>query len=206
MPTDLVLLAADKDIEHAMRGLLGRSQALGIRPLSSTIYVHPQHDAACARKAHDFLRQFSRDYARALVMFDHHGCGMEERMPDEIEGNVRQLLAANGWDDRADAIVIAPELEAWVFATSPQVETCLSWPGPESLRAWLEGQALWPNSLQKPADPKRALERTLAKLRRPRSSAIYEALANAVGLGQCQDRAFNRFRSILQSWFPPGQG
>ena len=29
---DLVVLAADKDLEHALQGLLARSEALGIRP------------------------------------------------------------------------------------------------------------------------------------------------------------------------------
>jgi hypothetical protein len=203
MPTDLILLAADKNIEHGMRGLLGRPQALGIRPLTSKIYVHPQRDPACAQKPHEFLRQFSRDYDRALVVFDHQGCGMEDRIPLDIEANVRQLLAANGWDGRrADAVVIAPELEAWVFSTSPQVETCLAWPVAVPLRQWLEGHGLWRQQDRKP-DPKTALEKALANPRRPRSSAIYESLANAVDFAECQDASFNRFKRVLQNWFPP---
>jgi hypothetical protein len=202
MPTDLILLVADKNIEFGIRGLLDRPQALGIRPLTVKIYVHPQRDPACARKAHEFLRQFCRDYDRALVVFDHQGCGIENRTPFEIEGQVREVLSANGWDGRADAVVIAPELEAWVFSTSPQVETCLNWPGPEPLRQWLERRGLWLQQHQKPADPKTALEKALAALRRPRSSAIYESLAGAVVFGQCQDAAFNRFRAVLQNWFP----
>jgi hypothetical protein len=203
MPSDLVLLVADKNIEHGVRGLLGRAQALGIRALTSKIYVHPQRDAACAQKPHEFLRQFSRDYDRALVVFDHQGCGMENRIPVDIEASVRHLLSANGWDGRrADAVVIAPELEAWVFSTSPQVEICLAWPSPMPLRQWLEGQGLWLQQDQKPADPKSALEKALAKLRRPRSSAIYESLAAAVDFGECQDPAFNRFKAVLQNWFP----
>ena len=203
MPTDLILLVADKNIEYGVRGLLGRPQALGIRAVTSKIYVHPQRDPACAQKPHEFLRQFSRDYDRALVLFDHQGCGMENRTPSDVEGTVRQLLSANGWDTRADAVVIAPELEAWVFSAAPQVETCLSWTGPPPLRQWLETRGLWLQHHPKPADPKTALETALAKLRRPRSSAIYETLASAVGFGQCQDLAFNRFRTVLQNWFPP---
>lgn len=205
MPTDLVLLVADKNIEHGVRGLLSRAEALGIRPLSSTTYVHPQRDPACAQKPHEFLRQFASDYDRALVMFDYQGCGRENRVPAQLEEDVRKLLSVNGWDGRADAVVIVPELEAWVFSTSPQVETCLAWPGSPSLREWLEARGLWSQHQTKPADPKVALEAALAKLRRPRSSAIYEDLARLVSFGQCHDAAFNRFRTVLQEWFPPAR-
>jgi hypothetical protein len=203
MPTDLVLLVADKNIEHGLRGLLGRPLALGIRPVGSKIYVHPQRDPAPAQKPHELLRQFSSDYDKALVVFDHKGCGRENRSATQLEEDVRQLLSVNGWDSRGDAIVIVPELEAWVFATSSQVETCLTWSGPISLRKWLEAEGLWSPQHVKPADPKTALERALVKLRRPRSSAIYEDLARSVGFAQCQDLAFNRFKTVLQRWFPP---
>jgi len=202
MPTDLVPLTADKNIEHGLRGLLSRPEALGIRAIASKIYVHPQRDPACARKAHEFLRQFADDYHHALVVFDHEGCGREERAPTQLEEDVRQQLAANGWKDRAQVVVIAPELEAWVFSASPHVETCLEWAGPVRLRKWLQDSGLWPGERAKPVDPKTALETVLAKLRRPRSSAIYESLGRSVGVGQCQDPAFNRLRTALQQWFP----
>lgn len=202
MPTDLVLLTADKNIEHGLRGLLSRPEALGIRAITSTTYVHPQRDPACARKAHEFLRQFAVDYHHALVLFDHEGSGREERAPTQLEEDVRQQLAANGWEGRAQVVVIAPELEAWVFSASPNVETCLEWVGPVRLRTWLQDKGLWREERAKPDDPKSALEAALATLRRPRSSAIYENLGRSVGLGQCQDHAFNRLRTVLQQWFP----
>jgi len=202
MPTDLVLLTADKNIEHGLRGLLSRPKALGIRAVTSKIYVHSQRDPACARKAHEFLRQFADDYQHALVVFDHEGCGREERAPAQLEEDVRQQLAANGWEHRAQAVVIAPELEAWVFSASPHVETCLEWAGPVRLRNWLQDKGFWPEEQAKPVDPKAALEAALAALRRPRSSSIYENLGRSVGVGQCEDHAFNRLRTALQQWFP----
>ena len=48
---DLVILAADKDLEHALQGLLARPRALDIRPIAFDVFVHPRHDAACAREA-----------------------------------------------------------------------------------------------------------------------------------------------------------
>src|SRR5262249_12910328 len=134
MPADLVLLVADKNIEHGVRGLLDRPQSLGIRPVTSKIYVHPQRDPGCVQKSHEFLRQFATDYSHALVVFDHQGCGREGRLPNQLEQDVRELLLSNGWGDRAHAIVIAPELEVWVFGALPEVETCLAWQGPVSLR------------------------------------------------------------------------
>ena len=47
---DLVVLAADKDMEHALRGLLSRHKSLPIRQIAFDIFVHPQHDAACATR------------------------------------------------------------------------------------------------------------------------------------------------------------
>ena len=51
----LVVLAADKDMEHALRGLLSRHKSLPIRQIAFDIFVHPQHDAACATRGVPFL-------------------------------------------------------------------------------------------------------------------------------------------------------
>ena len=44
MKKDLVVLAADRDIEHALMGLFTRPEALGIRAIETDIRVHPGHD------------------------------------------------------------------------------------------------------------------------------------------------------------------
>ncbi len=38
---DLIILAADKDIEATLKELLSRSQAFQMRPIDVTILVHP---------------------------------------------------------------------------------------------------------------------------------------------------------------------
>ena len=65
---DLIILAADKDMEHALRGLLKRPEALGIRPIEKDIIVHPEHDPACARRGIGFLSIFSKQYRHSLLM------------------------------------------------------------------------------------------------------------------------------------------
>ena len=44
---ELVVLAADKDLQFALEGLLARSEALGIRPIEKDIFVEPEHDPGC---------------------------------------------------------------------------------------------------------------------------------------------------------------
>lgn len=118
---DVVVLVPDKNTEYTVRGLLDRHQSLRIRPLSRDVFVHPHRDPGCLNEAHDFLRPFAAEYHHALVMFDHEGCGQEMEVPDSLAEQVRELLRRNGWMDRADVVVLAPELEAWVWSSSPHV-------------------------------------------------------------------------------------
>ena len=49
---DLVALVADKDdkdIEHALKGLLSRPQSLGIRKVTADVLVHPRHESGLCR-------------------------------------------------------------------------------------------------------------------------------------------------------------
>jgi hypothetical protein len=141
------------------------------------------------------------------VIFDHEGSGQESRDVEEVEKEVGEHLRQSGWGDRAAAVVIAPELEAWVWSDSPQVDQVLGWRRRKiGLRDWLHGEGLWPAEQPKPPDPKLAMERTLYHLRRPRSSAIYGELAKKVSLQRCRDRSFCRLVRILRSWFPPAEG
>jgi hypothetical protein len=208
MPADLIVLVADKNAEYGMRGLLSRPQALGIRRIEFEVYVHPQRDPGCARRAHDFLRPFASRYARALVVFDREGCGRNGDPVDAIAKDVKDRLAANGWGDRADAIVLDPELEAWVFGSWREswreVERCLGWQCSTRLRDWLADEGLWSVGRPKPDCPKEALERALRAAGRPRSSAIYECLGRRVSLQRCSDPQFNRLRTTLARWFPAG--
>ena len=109
-----------------------------------------------------------------------------------------------GWSARAAAIVIDPELEAWVWADSPHVERLVGWAGVSGgLRGWLTGERFWENGAPKPHDPKGAVERALQRAKKPRSSALYLRLAEQVGFSACADPAFQKMRSILQAWFSP---
>ena len=202
---DLVVLAADKNIEFTIRGLLNsRTAALGIRPVAFDVYPHPERDPGCRLKAHEFLRVSLASDEHALVLFDRAGCGKEGVGRAALEREVEERLAASGWTARAAAIVMDPELEAWVWADSLHVERIVGWAGSSgSLRGWLEGERFWETGAPKPHDPKGAVERALYRARKPRSSALYQRLAEQVGFSTCADPAFQKMRSTLQAWFGP---
>ncbi len=205
-PKELVVLVADLDMENALRGILGRHRALRIRQLAEgenfDILRHPQRDPGCRGDADTFLQGFLKTHRYALVVFDHHGCGRKSRAAD-IESDVEQRLAKTGWCRRCAAVVIEPELEAWVWSDSPEVARILGWRAQNpSLRSWLERQQLLRPNTPKPEDPKAAMERVLRQTRKPASSRMFSALADSVGLTRCRDRAFNKLKTALQAWFP----
>lgn len=199
---DLVVLAAGRDEELAVKGLLSRPEALGLRALTFDSRSHPQHDAGCRRDAVGILRTFVRTHVRAPVIFDREGCGKEALGRELLEKEVEDLLASNGWAGRAAAIVIDPELEAWVWSDSPRVDEILGWGNSEpSLRHWLRSAGLWEDGQPKPRDPKAAYLSALRRARKPRSSRIFETLGREVSTTRCTDPAFAKLRSTLVSWF-----
>jgi len=203
---DLVILAADKDLEFSLRGLLGRPEALGIRAIDADIYLEPDHDPACALRGVEFLRNFQGQYQYALLMFDHEGSGRETATRETIQGELNSALAVSGWGDRAQAIVLEPELEAWVWSDSPHVDDIAGWKDRDpSLRPWLVEQG-WLNAGQtKPTCPKEAFEAALRAARKPRSASLYKKLADVVGVRRCTDASFGESTAILKQWFPKGE-
>ncbi len=130
------------------------------------------------------------------------GCGREEESREALENQVETQLHSTGWDDRARAIVIDPELEVWVWSDSPHVPAALGWKGDlPALRRWLIEHRLWTEDQPQPDDPKAAMEKILRINSRPRSSSIYEDLARKVSLQRCHDAAFLKLRETLVAWF-----
>ncbi|HEY2289968.1 MAG TPA: hypothetical protein VGM86_04625 [Thermoanaerobaculia bacterium] len=120
-----------------------------------------------------------------------------------LESQLEERLAQSGWEDRAAAVVISPELENWVWSDSPHVERVLGWErGSAPLRGWLQEKGLLEAGVAKPARPKEAVELALWTVRKPRSSAIYFELAQNVSTDRCTDPAFLKLRRCLCEWFP----
>jgi hypothetical protein len=199
---DLVVLTADKDAEFAIRGVLSRPQALGIRRPSADFFRHPEKDPGILCRAHTFLQPFVADHAHALVVMDREGCGQERLEREALEARIEGALRDTGWADRAAAVVPDPELEIWVWSDSPHVEEVLGWRGREpALRDWLVSKGYVQDAAAKPARPKEVLEEALYAVRQPKSSAIFDQLARQVSLSRCRDAAFLRLKDTLNRWF-----
>ncbi len=202
---DLVVLTADRQMEFAVRGLLTRGPSLGFRGLSADFFAHPERDPGCFLRGHDFLRPFCRQYHHAIVMLDREGCGRSDWPRQRLEREIEDRLAASGWDNRAAAVVLDPELEVWVWSDSPEVDSVLGWAGRQPrLADWLRAEGHLRPSENKPHDPKRAVEQALRIVRKQRSSAIYLHLAERVSVQRCVDEAFLKFETLLQEWFGGG--
>ena len=98
---DLVVLAADKDMEYALKGLLSRPQALGIRTIEVDIRVHPGHDPACAGRGVEYLSAFSEYYHYGLLLFDHEGSGRDQTQPQTLQESLDSDFARSAWGERA---------------------------------------------------------------------------------------------------------
>ncbi len=200
---DLLVLAADRSIEAAIRGLLSRQQAMLISLSDFDVLTHPRRDPGCFREAHTFLRPLQRQYRHALVVFDQAWEGAPSRDAAALEEEVRQRLRENVLGTWGDVVVIDPELEAWVWGESRDVDRCLRWEGrTPPLRDWLRQAGLWEQDAAKPSDPKAALDRALREVHVPRSSAIFGNLARSVRFEGCSDPSFTRLRERLRGWFP----
>ena len=199
---DLVILVADRNMEFTVKGLLGRTQALGIREITYDLYQHPWHDAGCRSNSKEFLRPFVNRYNHALVLLDKEGCGQEEQSRTDIEERIEGDLSVTGWNSRASAIVIDPELEIWVWSDSPQVDNILGWKGnTPTLRNWLREYGYLRAGISKPIDPKKAFKETLRIAQKAHSSALFFALAQKVSIERCTDDAFVKFKTVLRYWF-----
>ena len=201
---DLVCIVADKQIRAALSGLLERPRALGIRPITKEILLHPEHDPGCFHSPAEILRGYRHVAEHALIILDHDWDGVPTTSGADLESGIDEKLVSAGMADWAVPVVIDPELEAWVFGSSPRVAEVLGWTGPASLRETLERQGFWEPDALKPADPKAALEHVLRRTGKSRSASLFRRIAQRAGTRSCHDRAFVRLRTVLQAWFPPG--
>ena len=202
---DLFVLVADQDLLETMKSLLERPESLGIRPIEYGIDKHLQRDAGCRSDASRRLRPYIGSYRYALVLFDKHGSGRDDESRQDIQDKVEKDLSCNGWENRSKAIVIDPELEAWVWSTSNHVPGILGWEhNYAELKDWLSKSQLWPSDAMKPPDPKKAMKAALREKKRQLSASLFGQLAASVTLHGCADPAFNELRKTLQGWFPAG--
>ena len=199
---DLVVVVPDSNTEQTLYGLLERHKALQIRRIEYRILVHPERDPGVLQRGASLLAEIDalNAFRYALLIFDREGCGKEMLTSSELEQQVQQQLDASGWQGRSAVVVIDPELESWVFSTSPHVVDVFAGGDAEVFQRVVESFPKTP--LGKPQKPKEAVEKLLRQKAIVRSSALYKELASRVSLKGCTDPAFQRLCAILRSWFP----
>ena len=199
---DLVVLVPDNNMSHTIMGILSRPESLNIRQLKYDIHIHVERDPGCFQSGHDFLRPMINRYKHGLLLFDKVGSGQESKSREVLEQTAYERLKNSGWDNRAEVIILDPELEAWVWSDSPEVDRCLGWSGKEpNLRKWMRKEGLLPGGLVKPDNPKTSMEQALRHVKKIRSSAIYHQLAASVSFNRCTDPAFHKFKTTMFKWF-----
>ena len=198
---DLVLLVADKNAQFALKGALSRPEALGIRPIEFAFRVHPGRDGGARKTGPEVLALERRRFKHGLLVLDFEGSGTDQPDAKALEIQLDKRLSTR-WDGAAKAIVIEPELDVWVWGADNAVETAIEWPAGKGLREWLRERGFGFEANGKPTRPKEALEAALRLPDLPRSSALYQAIAERISLRRCGDEAFIRLRRQLIEWFP----
>ena len=198
---DLVILTADKNSQFALRGALGRPAAMDIRPISFEFRMHPGRDGGARTTCVDVLAREQRRFRHALLVFDLEGSGANDNQTAvDLERELDDRLAG-AWGSNAKSIVIAPEVDVWLWGTDNALKEVLRWPLEGSIRSWLQSRSFAFGSDEKPERPKEALEAMIPVHRQPRSSALYEKLTKRISLRRCTDPAFVRLRATLRGWF-----
>jgi hypothetical protein len=202
---DLVILAADKNAQFALRGALRRPEALGVRAIFHEFRMHPGRDGGVRTSGVDVLARERRRFAHALLVFDLEGSGADQKQTAvDLERDLDAQLEAL-WGPNAKAIVITPEVDIWLWGTDNALRDVLRWPSEVGgMREWLQLQGFVFDANGKPERPKEALEAMIPVHKQPRSSALYEKITGKISLRRCTDPAFLRLRETLRGWFPAG--
>jgi hypothetical protein len=201
MKSDLVVIVADGGIEQAIRGIISRTEALGIRSLIGVEFPKLKElDGGTYTRGHELADLYKDTHEHALIVFDLQWEGRPTDNVLELETNVENRLAQQ-WGQRGRCVVIDPELEVWVWSDSPHVAAELGWDGMPELKRWLNDHELWNLQSPKPDDPKKAFLAAIRAKKIQKSNAIFHGLAQKVSFARCQDRSFQRLVQILRGWF-----
>jgi phenylpyruvate tautomerase PptA (4-oxalocrotonate tautomerase family) len=206
-----VILVADSNMAATFRGYFMREGwhlSLNCAPFDINTDVGADllvdeggNDPGVYTKGHELLRPFQSSHQRALVVLDCEWDGSPGKAA--IVEHITAGLVATGWaEETVKVIAIDPELENWLWQDKPQVADVLRYKGDKSLRQHLADNDWWPADAEKPPRPKEAAEWVLRQTRQPRSSAIYQRLAERISIRGCTDSAFAEMHAALQAWFP----
>jgi len=206
---DLYVLTADADAAAVMRSVLNRHHALGIRKITFDIARNPLRDSGMVTNGPELARLQRGKYQKALLIWDYHGSGWEQRhTPEKCRERITDRLSRVTWKDRSGAVVLIPELEEWLWHNTASV--CSHFAISEKkLSLWIRDYA---EKRRKTADevrqrePKELFEYVcLERLRRTISPRDFEKIASKASLrGWQKSMSFSAMAALLRKWFPKG--
>lgn len=213
---DCLFFVADKAMANVIDGFMSRGQIEGRiacrgfrfdfdEDIVEAARLGMGHDGGVFKHCHRMLQEngYMDTHERLVVMLDQQFGG--ERPAAEIRNEILEQLQSNGWGgDRADVVVIDPELEVWVWQDNPHVAAALGYSGNNSLREALRKTNEWPDGQHKPTQPKELFKDVCRRYRTPYNSSLYRDIVEQVSVKHCKDTAFQQLVATLQRWFPIG--
>lgn len=206
MSRELIILVADGTMRAVFSAFFERQfhHSFGCAPFEFNprldLFNNPlEKDGGVHLRCHEILRRYLNTHRRALIVLDQQFGG--ERPAEEVRIEIEHRLNANGWQGRAAAVVIEPELEVLLWQDNVNVERALCHRGP-SLRRLLAADGRWPDGAAKPPAPKELIQALIRTNRAGVPVAVYGKIAGAVSTAGCVDPAFHRVRDALRTWFP----
>lgn len=214
---DCLFFVADTNMANVVDGFLSRGHLQGrigcrdfLFDFDSDVLEAPRlgmgSDGGIYRYCHSLLQEngYMDTHERLIVMLDQQ-FGSElpaSTVREEILGRLR----ANGWgDDKADVVVIDPELEVWIWQDSPHVHAAVGFADAGSLREALKNDSDWPDGHVKPLQPKELFQAVCRRYRTVYSPALYRDIVERVSVRSCTDAAFQQLVATLCRWFPAGE-
>lgn len=202
---DLLVYVADADAFGFMRAVLKRHQALRIRKITFEVERHPLRDSGMIQSGPELTRMKKGQYAKALLMWDHHGSGRERYPASEAMKMLQERLDSFTWRDNSAVQALQPELEEWLWFCEDAVAAHLG-VAASDLERWAQHCA---TDLSLPdlkvTDPKALFEYVMReRLKRTISPRDFEEISRLAGIDKLE--ASPSFKAIVQKlreWFPP---
>lgn len=195
----------DQHWKAVVEAILARPKALGIRPITfREPSVHPGRDPGVRIEGAKLLATLPRDsHTHALLVLDYDGCG-DARPPAMLEADLQAALRPV-WGDQGLALVVEPEIEAWLIGGYTHLRAVAGLNQAADPRAWWHQQGIWARGAAKPQRPKEALDSWLTAHRSHATSSVWRALASRASLdpARCRHESFKKLIDHLRRWFPP---
>ena len=210
---DLIVVVPDGALYNVIQSLLlKRRLSIQIREITFDVIKDPLRDASPESNTVDLLRGFLRSHTYAIVLRDLSGSGWEQRGASQFEQALLDAMVTNGWRSSCvSAVVIEPEIEAWLRLESPHVQSLVATRARKNAdRSALLFQEAVQRAIAKNGgevfgkakNPKEAFESLLEEFGIPRSTALYRHLAERESLEGCQVTSFCKLIALLREWFP----